>query len=111
LFSASWHTMLAAPFAQYVSTSLGFKPILRELIHKPADRFLDKHKINPIDLISGIIFIHNCHPDALLGGPGVTKLPNLFGPLSLPATQSTSGLPLSLLCMRGHLALRRFRLR
>jgi hypothetical protein len=53
--------MMAAPFDQP-----GGEPIFWEPIHKPTDRSLNIYEIIPIDLLSGIIFTYNGHPDAPL---------------------------------------------
>jgi hypothetical protein len=56
----------------------GDEPLLRELIHKLADRPLDVYKIFFGELALRLVFTHNHHPKALPGSPGITKLPSII---------------------------------
>ena len=67
-----------------------------ELIHKLADCPLNIYKVFFGYLTLWVILAYNHYPDALPSDPGVTKLPTLFGPLSLPTLASASGRLLSL---------------
>ena len=71
------------------------EPLFWELTHKLADSPLDAYNVLSGDLNSRVALTHNCHPNALQSGPGVTQLPNLLGPLSRPALGSTARRPLS----------------
>jgi hypothetical protein len=39
-------------------------------------------------LTAWVVLTYDCHPSALLSGPGITNLPTLSGPLGLPALGS-----------------------
>jgi len=69
----------------------GGEPIFREIIHKLADRPRNILKVLFGELILWIIFTDNSQPNALPRDPGITKLPILFGPLSLPLHRSALG--------------------
>jgi hypothetical protein len=64
------------------------EPLFREPVHKLANSLLYSRKFirnrSPC-----VILTHNGHPNNLPGGPGITKLPSLLGPLSLPAPRGT----------------------
>jgi hypothetical protein len=64
---------------------------LRELIHKQANCLQDIHKVFPGDLTSRVVLTYDCHPSALLSGPGITNMPTLSGSLGLPALGSAPG--------------------
>ena len=78
----------------------GGEPLLRELIHKPADCPLDSCEVCLRDMALRVVFADNHHTKALSGNPGIAKLPTLFGPLSLSPVGSPSSQPLSLACAR-----------
>jgi hypothetical protein len=61
-----------------------------------ANRLLYGCKVIFKKLCLGITLTHNGHPDALSGGSGIAKLPNLLGPLSLPAPWGATRQPLAL---------------
>jgi hypothetical protein len=83
------------PFSPVGIDKPGDEPLFREFIHKLADSLLDIYNVLPGDLSSQVALTHNCHPNALPSDPGVTKLPNLLGPLSLPTLGSAPRWPLS----------------
>ena len=80
------------PFRPIGFDQPGGEPLFRELVHKSANRLLDIRKVLFGDLTRRIILLDNGHPKALPSDPGITKLPNLFEPLSPPPGSAPGGL-------------------
>lgn len=89
-------TKMAAHFAQYVSMSLGGKPLLRELIHKSTNHPLGVDGVLLGDLSHQVATADNSHPQTLLSSPGIAHLPSVSGHLQLPILRSSTGQPLAL---------------
>jgi len=68
-----------SPFSLKHVDEPGGETLFREFIHKPANSSLNVIKVIFGDLILRIIFTYSGHPDALLSGCSITKLPSSFG--------------------------------